>query len=82
MPLYQSETDRIKVLLRVERLKCAADVCMYCGGRALTHERKPVGPNSAGNWTHVTKPGADYKTVMCLASAIFARERFEKAERT
>lgn len=77
MPVYESEYQVIQRLLREERQKCKEDVCMYCGGRAPTHERKPVGPNAAGNWTHVTKKGADYGTVLCLASAIFSRERFE-----
>jgi hypothetical protein len=51
----------------------AKDVCMYCGGRALGyHDAK--GPNSAGNWTHlsVSLPAVER---LCEASAAHARLR-------
>lgn len=62
-----------------EREMCKRDVCMYCAGRCPGYNSTPDGPNDAGNWTHAHRSvarGEDRK--LCLASAIFARERFEK----
>lgn len=58
-----------------ERELCKRDVCSCCGSRALRYKRIPDGPNVAGNYTHqsLDDPGA---SIMCEASAIFARERF------
>lgn len=60
-----------------ERKLCKQNVCMYCGGRALGYDRIPDGPNDAGNWTH-QPTRKEYSIVLCQASAIFAREKFEK----
>lgn len=52
---------------------------MYCGGRALGYKRVPDGPNEAGNWTHqYTTTMRTGDRVLCQASAIFARENFER----
>jgi hypothetical protein len=50
---------------------------MYCGGRALRYKRIPEGPNDAGNYTHqsIDDPNPN-AVVLCVASAIFAREKF------
>jgi len=60
-----------------ERELCKRDVCMYCGGRALGYERIPEGPNDAGNYVHRSKMDRrENDIVLCQASAIFSRERF------
>ena len=62
-----------------ERELCKQDVCMYCGGRALGYKRIPDGPNEAGNWTHqYTATMRTGDRVLCQASAIFARENYER----
>jgi len=52
----------------------AEDVCPYCSGR-YPPKTKPDGPNSAGNYTHVSSIFG--KISLCPASAIHARIRFE-----
>lgn len=65
---------------QVERELCKRDVCMYCGGRALGYKHTPNGPNEAGNWTHQSAQDNDMQqNVLCVASSIFSRERFEIA---
>lgn len=56
---------------RQEAERCAKDVCMYCGGRALGY--LPVsGPNQAGNHVHEnSKVTGDH--VLCRASGIYSR---------
>lgn len=61
-----------------ERELCKRDVCMYCGGRALGYNRIPDGPNSSGNYTHRSQTTTH--EVLCVASSIFARERFGQIE--
>ena len=64
-----------------ERELCKRDVCIYCDGREPGYKRTPDGPNDAGNWTHLytaTKRSND--RVLCQASSIFARERFERTQ--
>lgn len=56
-------------------LQAAKDVCMYCSGNATGYE-SALGPNAAGNYTHCAKNMRD-KTVLCEASSIYARLRFE-----
>lgn len=69
--------------IQEERELCKRDVCMYCGGRALGYRRVPDGPNEAGNWTHqYTTTQRSQDRVLCEASAIFARERFEQLQET
>lgn len=58
-------------------LQAAKDVCMYCSGNATGYE-SALGPNAAGNYTHCAKNMRD-KTVLCEASSIYARLRFEAA---
>lgn len=59
------------------REMCKRDVCMYCDGRAIGYKKIPDGPNEAGNWTHqYTATMRSQDRVLCVASAIFARERF------
>ena len=65
--------------LEEERERCKRDVCMYCGGRAIGYNRIPDGPNEAGNWTHqYTTTMRTQDRALCVASAIFAREAFNK----
>jgi len=62
-----------------ERELCKQDVCLYCGGRALGYKRIPDGPNEADNWTHqYTGTMRTEDRVLCIASAIFAHENFER----
>jgi hypothetical protein len=66
--------------IKRERELCKRDVCMYCGGRALGYNRIPDGPNEAGNWTHKsTTSEREEHRVLCHASAILARENFERS---
>mgnify|MGYP001580384293 CR=1 FL=1 len=58
---------------RREAERCAKDVCMYCGGRALGH-LPVIGPNQAGNYIHAT-PKATGEDVLCRASGIYSRLR-------
>lgn len=58
------------------RQECKEDVCMYCGGRSPQYFKRAVGPNDAGNWVHNPVTGYAGQTVLCKASAIFARERY------
>ena len=58
---------------RREAERCAKDVCMYCGGRALGYS-PVIGPNQAGNYIHAT-PKATGKDVLCRASGIYSRLR-------
>ena len=78
-----TESDKLKDVYQdirqYERDKCKKDVCMYCGGRALGYNRTPTGPNDAGNWIHTSNGAASRDHVMCEASAILAREKWEKS---
>lgn len=58
---------------RREADRCAKDVCMYCGGRALGYSHV-IGPNQAGNYIHAT-PKATGEDVLCRASGIYSRLR-------
>jgi hypothetical protein len=69
------------------REACKRDACEHCAGRT-TYERIPEGPNDAGNYTHAVRPlppNAGYYMsagpVLCRASAIFVREKFEETLR-
>jgi hypothetical protein len=59
--------------VRKERRRCINDVCPECAGHACGWE-PAEGPNEAGNYTH-SKPG--HEPVLCAASSIFSRERYE-----
>lgn len=65
-------------LLQQERDRCKKDVCDACGGRALQWEQRVVGPNDAGNYVHLYR-GQPQRSMLCVASSIFARDRFDKA---
>jgi hypothetical protein len=73
------------IFREIERAKCINDVCCYCAGHCPPYHRKPEGPNDAGNWEHRSKNSkygeSTRDRVMCKASAIFARARFEDAMR-
>ena len=72
-------TDSEIAVVNIERELCKRDVCAYCGGRALGYHRIPEGPNEAGNYVHLSKSHpVTYDPVLCRATAIFARERFEE----
>lgn len=63
--------------VRAEAHKQAAeDVCMYCGGRARQYNRTAIGPNKAGNWTHLHLSGNPEEEERCIASSIWARRHF------
>lgn len=78
MPFYESNTNRvlrqIAVLLQKERDLCKRDVCGYCAGHFPQYEPWTDGPNSAGNYTHKSLDGT--RLSLCVASSIFARERW------
>jgi hypothetical protein len=69
--------EAIDMFVAEERRRCINDVCPYCAGRACGWE-PAEGPNEAGNYTH-SKPG--HKPALCVASSIFARNRFEGVDR-
>lgn len=71
----------VTLAVRKERDKCKQDACCYCAGHCPPYHRTPAGPNDAGNWVHLGKigPGSQLDPVLCMASAIFAREKFELA---
>jgi hypothetical protein len=71
--------ETLREVRRREREACIRDVCMYCGGRAPGWEAAE-GPNLAGNWTH--EHGTSDQTVLCAASSIRARARFNGEEPT
>ncbi len=65
-----------KEIIDAARLEAARDVCPYCGGRAMGYEPVAAGPNEAGNWYHPDESDPT-RSVLCLATAIYARRRFE-----
>lgn len=56
--------------------RCARDVCMYCGRRALGYG-DAIGPNQAGNWIHRSVSGTH--DALCDATGIWARRSHERA---
>lgn len=62
--------------LAIERMVCAREVCPQCGGRSPQYVRRPVGPNTAGNWVHATTnaPFGTLLFVLCAASQIWHRD--------
>jgi hypothetical protein len=69
--------------IRRERAACVRDACGYCAGRLPKFARRPVGPNSAANWTHSPTPSAalsGYRVAICEASNILSRHRFGGAD--
>lgn len=74
------ETDLMRGRERALRDACQ-DVCMYCGKRALGYG-EAEGPNDAGNHIHRdTSVTTKERTVLCMASAIWHRIRWESRER-
>lgn len=79
------DKDRLDAIVKIARAmarydalqQAARDVCMYCGGRALGFG-EPLGPNGAGNWTHASARSTG-RPVLCLASSIYSRMRYERA---
>lgn len=71
--LAEAERERLRALN-----DAACDVCMWCGSRALA-DGKPSpqvnGPNEAGNYTHSGDGG---RSILCVATSIHSRIRWEK----
>ena len=64
-----------------ERDRCKKDSCQYCAGHCPPYHKIPDGPNEAGNWVHFGKIGPYMPDpVLCRATGIFAREKFELAQ--
>ena len=69
-----SAPDPLEAAARAdERKKCARDVCMYCGQRAIGYAAA-TGPNEAGNYVH--HPIGGGAPMLCRAAAILARDAF------
>jgi hypothetical protein len=73
-----SATDGATDVARQILEQAAADVCMYCGDRAVGWEAAN-GPNSAGNWIHANLNYSPPQVVLCAASAIHVRKHFSGA---
>jgi hypothetical protein len=83
VPKGNRMTDSEIAVANIERELCKRDVCMYCGGRAPSWKKIPEGPNKAGNYVHRSKlDRRENDEVLCIASAIFAREKYENYVRS
>lgn len=82
--IYEAHKNAVEEKREREReralIDACKDVCMYCGKRALGYG-EAEGPNSSGNYIHRdTMVTTELRTVLCTASAIWQRIRWENRE--